>query len=163
MSDGLNWKAPRAPKRYFDGSPITFRNDLDHCPQGQPIQNLMDPDVYADIEILNRKEKTEGGYTWHRLYAWNYCHFHGAGRNWYGWRTGDEFHWVLWKGGRYWWRDTKAKRWLSFFKGYWWWQSGVSSPVFQVLWTDGNYHACGADGTLKDFLGGSSKHHPDSP
>ncbi len=151
MDSKAHWKCPAAPTRNIDGTRLYLSNDETHPPQGEPINNLLDPDVYKDILILIDKEHASGKYLWHELITWNYCHYRTGTRNWFGWRTGDDFHWVLWKSGRFWWHDPSAKRWLSYYKGFWWWQSEDTRPSFQVLWTDGKYYSCDDKGVLKDL------------
>ena len=105
MDSKAHWKCPAAPTRNIDGTRLYLSNDETHPPQGEPINNLLDPDVYKDILILIDKEHASGKYLWHELITWNYCHYRTGTRNWFGWRTGDDFHWVLWKSGRFWWHD----------------------------------------------------------
>jgi hypothetical protein len=151
MDGQTHSKCPPAPTQYIDGTKLYLTNDETHPPQGEPIDNLLVPEVYKDILILIKKEKAMGKHLWHELITWNYCHYRAGKRNWFGWRMGEDFHWVLWKGGRFWWHDPVGKRWLSYYKGYWWWQSAGPKPSFQVLWTDGKYYTCDDKGILKDW------------
>ncbi|HEY5037553.1 MAG TPA: hypothetical protein VIJ93_00615, partial [bacterium] len=90
--------------------------------------------------------------------VWNYCHYLDKKRNhWYGWKTGEAFHWVLDHGGCFWGRDAVTGRWLYFYKGYWWWPDEKSSGKVQVYMDDGHYHLCDANGTLGEDLGATGK------
>ena len=152
IPDGENLKNPRPPQKNADGSHLAAENEEDLCPRGAAINNLADVSVFSDIQAINKAKHSSGKYSWHTLSAWNYCHFHEGGRDWYGWRTGETFHWVLFRNNRFWWRDPYAGRWLYFYEGYWWWQGGKDFQKIQVFLEDGHYHICDANGILGEDL-----------
>lgn len=152
MNDSMKYSFPRPPGKYVDGSPITLVNDMDNPPKDEAILNLNDSDTLVQIPVVNKADSRSGKHYWHPFKAWNYCHYKQDDRDWYGWRTGDAFHWVLWRSGHFWWRDNYAERWVYFDHGYWWWQSSKKPYGFQVFLNDGHYHACDANGALGDDL-----------
>ncbi len=152
MRDSESHRFPKPPKTNPDGTPWKEVND-DKAFWGPALTNLIDPTFFQGIEDFNKNEKKSGNYYWHKFQAWDYCHYRdGSGNQWYGWRTGSLFHWVLLAYGRFWWHDTFAERWLFFDKGYWWWQSGSKNSEIQVYLEDGHYHACNAEGVLGEDL-----------
>ena len=150
ISDKSKIRIPSPPRRYVNGEVLHLTNELHEAPLGSPMRILGQAPVIQEVPNLNQREHQPGKYRWHPYDAWNYCHLLSGGRHWYGWRTGEKFHWVLWKSGRFWWRDPQAKRWLYFDRGYWWWQGPQRAPTFEVLLEDGRYRVCHLDGNFED-------------
>lgn len=150
IRDSARYPLPDVPPQYADGKPLTAQNDWQSVPEGPAMADLTDPSALRQIPVIDRREKKPGKYYWHPYKGWFFCHVLQSGRQWYGWRTGGTFHWILWHSGRFWWRDTVADRWIFFDRGYWCWQ-GQRKPVnFQVLLQDGHYHVCNVQGVLGD-------------
>jgi hypothetical protein len=152
IPDNTHFRLPKPPKKYNDGTSLKLVDDETSTPLGAPMLNLGEPAALQQVPAINNKDGQLNKYYWHPYNAWNYCHFHEGDRNWYGWRMGDTFHWVLWWSGRFWWHDPYAERWLYFNRGYWWWQSPGKPCTFQVYLLDGHYHVCDANGVLTDDL-----------
>ena len=151
MKDSSWHPFPRPPRKYFDGTALGLSNDEDRVPQGSALRDLTDAPTLRQIPLVNKSDGPSGRYDWHPFKGWNYCHFREGDRNWYGWRTGGTFHWMLWWAGRFWWHDLYSQRWLYFDRGYWWWQ-GPHPNQFQVFLDDGHYHSCDTAGVLLDDL-----------
>ncbi len=152
IPDGRRFGLPRPPSKYVDGTSMDLEIDVDNPPFGPAIMNLGETSTLAQVPTVNKNDNSSGKYYWHPFESWNYCHFPTDNRHWYGWRTGNTFHWVLWWQGRLWWRDDYADRWLYFNRGYWWWQNPRKGGGFQVFLPDGHYHVCDANGALGDDL-----------
>ncbi len=152
IQDGNRYRLPRPPGKYNDGTDLKLTNEVNEAPRGEPMRILAQPSVAQEVPSTNKKDRDSGKYHWHPYEAWNYCHYHEGDRQWYGWRTGETFHWVLWKSGRFWWHDSYAERWLYFDRGYWWWQGSKKPVEIQVYLEDRHYHACDANGVLGDDL-----------
>lgn len=151
IPDKTNYSMPRSPRKYIDRSNLDLTNEENEVPQGPPIRNLGEPNAIQQVPSLNKEDRHSGRYYWHPYKEWNYCHFREGDRHWYGWRTGETFHWVLWRSGHFWWHDTYAERWLYFDRGYWWWQ-GPKPHQVQVFMEDGHYHSCDSNGVLGEDL-----------
>jgi len=150
IRDSARYSLPNAPSEYADGSPMTVQGDWQSLPEGPAMADLTDPSALQQIPVIDHREKKPGKYYWHPYKGWFFCHILQNGRQWYGWRTGGTFHWVLWRSGHFWWRDEVADRWIYFDRGYWWWQNSHKPWNFQVCLPDGHYHACDAKGVLRD-------------
>ena len=153
IEDKANYRLPRPPGKYIDGTKLALANEEKEAPQGPPMRILGQSSVIQQIPSTNKEDRASRKYYWHPYESWNYCHYREGDRHWYGWRTGETFHWVLWKAGHFWWHDAYAERWLYFDRGYWWWQNPKKVSEFQVYLEDGHFHACDANGVLgDDFL-----------
>jgi hypothetical protein len=152
IPDSKHYNLPRPPSKYIDGTAMELDIDVDNPPFGPPILNLSDSTTLPQVPGVNKSDSSSGKYYWHPFEGWNYCHFKKDGLDWYGWRTGDAFHWVLWWDGRFWWHDEYAERWIYFNQGCWWWQNPRKLGNFQVFLQDGHYHVCDANGALGDDL-----------
>jgi hypothetical protein len=157
VPDSDNPDSPPHPSKASDGSELSAIND-DAAPRGPALQNLGDPAFLSAVGGFNKSENNSKTYYWHSLNAWDYCHWRDGSRQWYGWKAGEKFHWVLSKGGHFYWHDTYAERWLCFDRGYWWWQGHLKSkPFFEVYLDDGHYYVCDANGVLGEDLGTTGK------
>ncbi len=152
IADNTHFRLPKPPKKYNDGTSLKLVNDEESAPLGPSMRNLGEPAAVQQVPKIDQKDSHSGKYYWHPYNAWNYCHYRDGDRNWYGWRMGDTFHWVLWREGRFWWHDPTAERWLYFNRGYWWWQGSGKTPTVQVYLEDGHYHVCDANGFMGDDL-----------
>jgi hypothetical protein len=152
IADNTHYKLPKPPKKYNDGTPLKLINDEESAPLGAVMRNLGDPAAVQQVPSINQKDSHSNKYYWHPYNAWNYCHYRDGDRNWYGWRMGETFHWVLWKEGRFWWHDPTSERWIYFDRGYWWWQDSKTPRTFQVYLDDGHYHVSDSNGVLGDDL-----------
>jgi hypothetical protein len=149
----VNLKSPVPPTKGEDGSPLKVTEDAD-IPRGAVMEALTNPTAAAQIKRFNQAERKRDWYYWHASNVWNYCHYRDKKRNhWYGWKTGEAFHWVLYQGGCFWTHDAIAGRWLYFYKGYWWWPNDKDSGKIQVYMDDGHYHLCDSNGALGQDLG----------
>jgi hypothetical protein len=153
IPDSKNLNFPAPPRKDADGTLLQLKNETVSPPQGAAIESLTDDSIDSELKKLDRAERSSGRYQWHSADVWSYCHHREGGSDWYGWRTGSVFHWVLYRGSLFWWRDTYAGRWLYFYKGFWWWASGKKTKEIQVYMNDGRYHACDANGVLGADLG----------
>jgi hypothetical protein len=151
LDDGTGWKGPWPPKKDADGTRVHLENDTDHCPRGDRMGILASSDAVTLLQGFGKSDPSSK-HIWHKIGELSFCHFRDGDRDWYGWRTGDTFQWVLWRGGRFWWHDTYAGRWLSSYNGNWWWQSRKPKDSIQVYLENGHYYLCSKDGTLGDDL-----------
>ena len=151
IPDSIFYPLPHPPHR-VDGTAVTLTNDEESAPQGGGLRDLTDHQTLQQIPVVNKADKKSGRYYWHPFRGWIYCHYRDSHRDWYGWHTGESFHWMLWWSGRFWWRDSYAQRWLYFDQGFWWWRDPKAVNHFQIFLDDGHYHACDANGVLGDDL-----------
>ena len=144
---------PEVPKKGSDGSPLGVTEAID-APPVDMMKKLSDPEIFEVIKKTKKTEETRiNQIYWHASGDWKYCHFRDAeGNHWYGWNDGQSFHWVLWRGNRFWWRDSFAGHWLYYFRNYWWRSELQTSNSLQVL-IDGEYYLCQKDGTISTDLG----------
>jgi hypothetical protein len=152
LSDSTKYDLPKPPSKYVDGTELVLMNDEDKAPQGPALQNLNDIDALEQIPSVNKADKNSHKYYWHPFKQWVYCHYRDSDRQWYGWHTGDQFHWILWWSSRFWWYDAYAERWLYYDRGYWWWQSLKKNNQIQIFLDDGHFHVCDTNGVLGDDL-----------
>jgi hypothetical protein len=152
LQDTAKYNLPKPPSKYVDGTALVLMNDEDQSPRGPALKDLTDIDTLEQIPIVNKANKNSNKYYWHLFKEWDYCHYRDGDRQWYGWYTGDQFHWVLWWSSRFWWYDAYAERWLYYDRGYWWWQSLTKNNQIQVFLDDGHFHVCDTDGVLGDDL-----------
>ena len=152
IQDGNRYRLPRSPAKYNDGTDLKLANEVNEAPRDAPMSILAQPTVVKEVSSSNQGDHDSGKYYWHTYETLNYCHYHESDRNWYGWRDGKTFHWVLWKSGHFWWFDSYAERWLYFEKSFWWWQGSKKPLEIQVYLEDKHYHACDANGVLGDDL-----------
>jgi hypothetical protein len=151
LKDSIKLSQPKAPGKDIDGNPFEEIN-TDKLPQGPAIYTLSNPDYLTRIEKIEKTENKPGKYYWFSIDTWDYCHYRDwSGNRWFGWKTGPDFHWILFKANHFFWRDNYAERWLYFDKGYWWWQGSMAND-YQVFLEDGHYHNCDANGVLGDDL-----------
>jgi hypothetical protein len=152
IGDSTKYALPRPPRKYNDGTSMRLDNDEETVPQGSALLELTNPSILQSIPKVNKDDRNDGKYYWHPSATWNYCHYREGDRQWYGWRTGEAFHWLLWRAGRFWWHDKDNQRWLYFDRGYWWWRNPKIQGQFLIFLDDGHYHACDANGVLGDDL-----------
>jgi hypothetical protein len=152
IRDSTNYPFPKPPRNYADRTPIQLDNDEETVPQGPALRELTDASTLGRIPAVNQDDRSRGKYYWHPSERWNYCHYREGDRQWYGWRTGEAFHWLLWRAGRFWWHDKDNQRWLYFDRGYWWWRDPKVPGQFLIILEDGHYHTCDANGVLGDDL-----------
>jgi hypothetical protein len=152
LKDSDHRHLPRSPKTGPAGK--TIRVDVDdHCPRGALMEKLADQAAVTLIDGFNQTETKSEQATWHSLNGADYCHYRDGENNWYGWRTGPDFHWVLSHGDLFWYHDRFADRWLYFDRGNWWWQGEDKTNPIQVYLEDNHYYACDAKGVLGANLG----------
>jgi hypothetical protein len=152
--DSARFKLPPPPSKYIDDTDLVLTNEVDNAPHlnNAALRTLTGPEVLVQIPVVNKADKKSNHYYWHPFKDWNYAHYRDGDRQWYGWRTGPSFHWVLWSAGHFWWYNPYAERWLYFDRGYWWWQSLTKDNQIQVFLDDGHFHACDLNGVLGDDL-----------
>jgi hypothetical protein len=152
--DSARFNLPKPPGRYVDDTDLDLINDADNVPKlnDAALRTLTEGDVLEQIPVVNKADKKSNRYYWHPFKGWNYVHYSEGGRQWYGWRTGESFHWLLWSAGHFWWYDRYAERWLYFDRGFWWWQSLKKTNQIQVFLDDGHFHVCDVNGVLGDDL-----------
>ncbi len=149
--DSTDYPLPHPPHK-VGGTVMDLTNDENLPPQDAALRDLTDPKTLQQIPVVNKTDKQSGRYYWHPFRGWIYCHYRESHRDWYGWHTGESFHWILWRSGRFWWHDSYAQRWLYFDQGFWWWQDSKAPDQFQIFLDDGHYHACDVNGVLGDDL-----------
>jgi hypothetical protein len=153
IPDDALFPKPAVPAKDAYGVPLET-TDSAQLPSGEVMDDLTDPSILAQILKLNHAESAKNRYQWHASRVWRYCHFRNQdGNHWYGWKTGPQFHWLLFKNGLYWWRDSQAGRWLYFHQGYWWWPDKQNKGKYQVYQKDGHYYLCDAHGVLGSDTG----------
>gem|GEM_PF-1847093 len=152
LNDSDHRHFPRAPKTGPEGKVLRVDVD-DHIARGLFVDNLTSPEAVSLIQGYNQGETKSDQYSWHTLNAKDYCHFHNGDSDWYGWRTGPDFHWVYSHSGLVWTHDHFADRWLYYDRGCWWWQGEDKAHPIQVYLEDGHYYACDATGVLGANLG----------
>jgi hypothetical protein len=152
IKDDQKYDLPKVPQKDIDGQPVVLMNNVDDCPMGPAMRNLISDDVLPALVKLDKSQKDHGKYQWFAAGNWNYCHYRDGDRDWYGWKTGDQVHWILFRSGFFWWRDNYAERWVYFYQGYWWWQNAKPPVTTQVFMDDKHYHVCDANGVLGDDL-----------
>lgn len=152
LSDGDHRVLPRAPKKGPTGKAINVDTD-DHIPRGSLMDKLADSAALTLIDGFNKLDTKSQQANWHEINGTLYCHFRDGDNDWYGWRTGPEFHWVLSRGGLFWFHDRFADRWLYYDQGTWWWQVEDKQNPIQVLLEDNHYYACDGKGVLGSNLG----------
>jgi hypothetical protein len=151
IHDSENHSIPPSPQKNADGQPLQAQSS-GRLPMGNALNNLSDSSVIPQIMAFNQAEDKSRAYYWHSLKDMDYCHFRsGSGNQWYGWQSGVDFLWALYRAGHFWWHDAYAGRWLYFDRGYWRWQ-GPKKNQFQVYLENGHYYACDTKGTLGDDL-----------
>ncbi len=152
LNDSDHHHLPRAPKIGPNGKAIRVDVD-DHISRGPFVEKLADPAAVTLIDGFNQTETKSEQTTWHSVNGLDYCHYRDGDNNWYGWRTGSDFHWVLFHGGLFWYHDRFADRWLYFDRGTWWWQGEDKTNPIQVYLEDNHYYTCDAKGVLGANLG----------
>ena len=152
--DSARFNLPQPPSQYVDGADLNLANDADNVPKlnDAALRTLTEGEVLEQIPVVNKADKKSNEYYWHPFKGWNYAHIRESGRQWYGWRTGNSFHWLLWSAGYFWWYDRYAERWLYFDRGFWWWQSLKTPNQIQVFLDDGHFHVCDVNGILGEDL-----------
>lgn len=152
LNDGDHRLLPRAPKIGPTGKVIRVDVD-DHIYRGAYLDKLADPTSFALIDGFNKSETKSQQDNWHEIQGSSFCHLREGDNDWYGFRTGPDFHWVLSHGGRIWFHDRFADRWLFYDQGNWWWQGNDKKNPVQVFLKDNHYYACDAHGVLGNNLG----------
>jgi hypothetical protein len=152
VQDTSRFSRPKPPTKYIDGEVVNLTNDEESMPTGVVMLNLSDNTALEQIPEVNKADKHGNQYYWHPFKGWNYVHYRDGDRQWYGWRTGETFHWILWQDEHFWWYDTYAERWLYYDRGYWWWQNLKTPNTIQVRLDDGHYHEVDANGVLGEDL-----------
>jgi hypothetical protein len=149
LPDDTPFSKPSPPSKDANGNPLETKNTAG-LPDLEVMNDLTDPAVLDQILRVDRVESAKNRYHWHASVVWSYCHFRDQkGNHWYGWKTGPQFHWLLFKKGLYWWHDANAGRWLYFHKGYWWWPDKRNQGQCQVYENDGHYARCDLQGVLE--------------
>jgi len=152
IQDTSRFSRPKPPSQYIDGEVLNLTIDEDSMPAGVVMLNLSDTITLEQIPEVNKADKHGNQYYWHPFKGWNYAHYRDGDRQWYGWRTGETFHWILWHEEHFWWYDTYAERWLYYDRGYWWWQNLKTPNAIQARLDDGHYHEVDANGALGEDL-----------
>jgi hypothetical protein len=151
MHDSESHFSPPSPGKSPDGKTLQAQSS-NRLPLGESLNNLTDLSLIPQITAFNKADDKSRAYYWHSLKGLDYCHFRsGSGSQWYGWQSGADFLWALYREGHFWWHDAYAGRWLYFDRGYWRWQ-GPKKNQFQVYLENGHYYAVNANGTLGDDL-----------
>jgi len=152
LKDSDHRHVPRAPKTGPEGK--VYRVDVDdHITRGLFPDNLSSPEAVSLIQGFNQTETKSEQYHWHVFEGKDYCHYRDGDNDWYGWRTGPDFHWVLIRGGLIWYHDRVADRWLYYDRGCWWWQGEDKKNPIEVYLDDNHYYACDSNGILGTNLG----------
>jgi hypothetical protein len=152
LNDSDHRHVPHAPKIGPTGKAISVDVD-DHIPRGASLDNLSSAEAVSLIDGFNQTDTKSEQALWHAIGAVNYCHYRDGDNQWYGWRTGPDFHWVLFRGELPWYHDRFADRWLYYDRGNWWWQGDDKKNPVQVYLEDNHYYACNANGVVGDNLG----------
>lgn len=135
------------------GDPSENLEENPDAPDPSTMRRLAAPDFFEKIKKSKNSEKSLSRFYWHRADALDYCHYRDReGNNWYGWTSGGNFNWVLWRGSRYWWRDGFAGHWLYYHQGNWWRADNQDDLTAQVL-VDGEYFLCDKDGKILKDMG----------
>ncbi len=149
-------RSPGVPDQGRDGNPLGVDESI-YAPPADILDKLSDPGLFEEIKKAKKKENQVNRIYWHTSTGWEYCHFRDEeGNHWYGWNDRKAFHWVLWRGDRYWWHDDFAGNWLYYFRGYWLRAHQQSSGDLQVL-INSEYYVCQKDGTITKDMGQDGK------
>ena len=123
------------------------------APDISTLRQLTFPDLFIALKQLKHTERSIGTFYWHQAGGLDYCHFPDReGNHWYGWISGGNFNWVLWRGRRFWWRDAFTGHWLYYYQGYWWRADRQDGQSLQVL-VDGEYFLCDRQGKILKDMG----------
>jgi hypothetical protein len=132
---------PRTGPVFHDKKPRLFSRKMISSPLVHDhFRAIMhDHGFLGSLPQLQRAEREEGHYYWHRWNEVDYCHYYDPwGYHWYGWYLGPRFFWVRVFGGRWWWYDPVQLRWCFWWDGDWWWPDPFHVNVL-FLYRDGDY------------------------
>jgi len=147
--------SPEVPELGPDRSPLKVEMSIE-APPANIMGEFSDPEFYGSLKALKKSENDIGVVNWHlnNEVDFDYCHLRDEqGNHWFGWTSGDKFHWILMTGNHYWWHDEFAGHWLYFGKGHWWRADGKKVPGQLQVLVDGEYYLCQRDGQLLKDMG----------
>ncbi len=141
MSESQVLRTPRresnAPAPQWGPGGRPFKADVAHRPPPHATRMFADPRLQETVRRCEIRERVPGRYSWHRHDGHDFCHYYDrAGRHWYGWVVGVNFHWSRWHAGYWWWYDTRHDRWCYWHSGHWWWPSPGRTRVVYVYLND---------------------------
>ena len=139
LSASNSLQSPVPPEMETDGKPSRPSEDI-LAPDTDTMDSFSNAAVFPQIERLERDENQPQKFYWHSFTIGSYCHYYDLeGNHWYGWDSGEKFHWVLQESGHFWWHDTTLNRWLYFAEENWWWPQNPDASRLQV-YSQGDYY-----------------------
>lgn len=172
LADPKGFPPLPAPRFLFPKDPIPMKNLEDpgnfvvepdgktqevkvdfQAPPADALNLFSDPGLFEQIDKKHSSENTVRQFYWHSEGDLAYCHLMDIeGNHWYGWSEGGNFHWILWRGHRYWWHDHFAGHWLYYYQGVWWRSDGQDKGQIQAC-VNGEYYLCDRNGKILNDMG----------